>query len=86
MTLLAVHVPALIAVCAVLLAVVVLALIVFAPWKSVREEPPLDDDIETRLLLGEDPATVADDADAADAHRLAPHDLERERERDDADR
>ena len=31
--------------------VVVLVLIIVAPWKRVREEPPLDKDVETRLLL-----------------------------------
>ena len=31
--------------------VVVLVLIVIAPWRRVREEPPLDPDVETRLLL-----------------------------------
>lgn len=49
---------------AVVVAAVALLLLVVAPWRSVRDEPPLDDDIETRLLLGEDPATVALDADA----------------------
>jgi hypothetical protein len=34
-----------------ILSVVVLALIIVAPWKQVREEPPLDKDVETRLLL-----------------------------------
>lgn len=57
------------------LAAVVLVLLVVAPWKSVREEPPLDDDIETRLLLGEDPDQVAADADAADARRSRTHDF-----------
>ena len=33
------------------LSVVVLALIIVAPWKKVRAEPPLDKDVETRLLL-----------------------------------
>jgi hypothetical protein len=47
--------------------VVVLVLLVWAPWKSVREEPPLPDDVETRLLLGEDPEQIAADEDAADA-------------------
>jgi hypothetical protein len=34
-----------------ILSVVVLALNIVAPWKQVREEPPLDQDVETRLLL-----------------------------------
>lgn len=47
--------------------VVVLVLLVWAPWKSVRNEPPLPDDVETRLLLGEDPDQIAADADAEEA-------------------
>src|SRR5215212_6765730 len=31
--------------------VVALVLIVVAPWRRVREEPPLDPDVQTRLLL-----------------------------------
>ena len=31
--------------------VLLLVLIVVAPWRRVREEPPLDRDVETRLLL-----------------------------------
>jgi len=49
------------------LGVVVLVLLVWAPWKSVRNEPPLPDDVETRLLLGEDPDQIAADEDAAEA-------------------
>lgn len=60
----------------VVLAAVAVLLLVIAPWKSVRREPPLDEDIETRLLLGEDPAKVAADADAADSRRAAVLDLE----------
>lgn len=50
--------------------VVLLVLIIVAPWKQVRDEPPLDRDVETRLLLhrpnpeeptGELPATRIDD-------------------------
>ena len=50
------------------LGVVVLVLLVWAPWKSVRNEPPLPDDVETRLLLGEDPEQIAADEDAAERH------------------
>jgi hypothetical protein len=53
--------------CLSLLGVVVLVLLVWAPWKSVRNEPPLPDDVETRLLLGEDPDQIAADEDAAEA-------------------
>jgi hypothetical protein len=40
------------------LSVIVLLLIVIAPWKRVRAERPLDPEIETRLLLGEDPDEI----------------------------
>ena len=52
---------------AFVLGVVVLVLLVWAPWSSVRNEPPLPDDVETRLLLGEDPEQIAADEDAAEA-------------------
>ena len=52
------------------LGVVVLVLLVWAPWKSVRNEPPLPDDVETRLLLGEDPDQIAADEDAAERRAL----------------
>lgn len=64
----------------VVLAVVAFLLLLFAPWKGVRDEPPLDDDIETRLLLGEDPSAVAADADAAEARRAPVADLETDRD------
>jgi hypothetical protein len=40
------------------LSVVVLLLIVIAPWKRVRAERPLDPEVEARLLLGEDPDEI----------------------------
>jgi hypothetical protein len=52
--------------------VILLVLIIVAPWKQVRDEPPLDKDVETRLLLhranpeeatGEFPATMVGDLD-----------------------
>jgi len=54
--------------------VVILVLIVVAPWKQVRDEPPLDKDVEARLLLhrpnpeeatGEIPTTRVTDLDDA---------------------
>lgn len=48
------------------LSVVVLALIVIAPWKRVRDERPLDPDVETRLLLGEDPDEIDRDLASRD--------------------
>jgi hypothetical protein len=41
---------------------VAIAVIVVAPWPEVRAEPPLDEAVESRLLLGEDPEQV--DADS----------------------
>jgi hypothetical protein len=60
---------------ACVLAAVVLALLVVAPWKGVRNEPPLDDEVETRLLLGEDPAQIAADVDAAEPRGAVVRDL-----------
>jgi hypothetical protein len=67
-TVLAVDTAVVFAALAFLVGVVVLVLLVWAPWTSVRNEPPLPDDVETRLLLGEDPEQIAADEDAAEAH------------------
>ena len=48
---LAVSVSSIVLITIAVLSVIVLVLIVVAPWKRVREEPPLDKDVETRLLL-----------------------------------
>jgi hypothetical protein len=53
------------------LSVVVLLLIVIAPWKRVRQEPGLDDEAETRLLLGEDPDEIDRSLAAREAERRA---------------
>jgi len=37
------------------LTVVLLVLIIVAPWRQVREEPPLDKAVETKLLLNRNP-------------------------------
>ncbi len=66
----------------VIVATLALLLLVIAPWKSVRNEPPLDDDVETRLLLGEDPARIAADVDAAEARHAPVVDLDHDREPD----
>ncbi|HMG27632.1 MAG TPA: hypothetical protein VKH36_12550 [Acidimicrobiia bacterium] len=44
-----------------------LLVIVVAPWRRVRAEPPMRDDVEARLLLGEDPKEIAleEDEEAA---------------------
>jgi hypothetical protein len=47
-----------------LVAVVVLAIIIIGSSRRIREEPPLDRTVETRILLGEDPARIAADLDA----------------------
>jgi hypothetical protein len=57
--------PALAAVSA--LSVIALLLIVATPSRRVRAEPPLDEEAETRLLLGEDPAEVAEAIDGGEA-------------------
>jgi hypothetical protein len=61
---LAVSVAVVVAIACFVLAVVALVLIIWAPWRSVRDEPPLDPDIEARLLLHEDPDQIAQTADA----------------------
>ena len=60
---------------ALVVGVVFIVLLIVAPWKSVRDEPPLDDEVETRLLLGEDPKQIAADEDAEDASRAPVRDL-----------
>ena len=51
------------------LSVVVLVLIVAAPWRRIRAESRrLDGDVEARLLLGEDPHELAEELD----ERVAP--------------
>jgi hypothetical protein len=39
--------------------VAAIAVIVVAPWRRVRAEPPMRDDVEARLLLGDDPKEIA---------------------------
>ena len=41
--------------------------IVVAPWRPVGEEPPMRDDVEARLLLGEDPKEIALEEDEEQA-------------------
>ena len=61
--------------------VLILVLIVVAPWRRVRDEPPLDPDVETRLLLhrpnpeeetGEMPAARVTDLTDADQRANDP--------------
>lgn len=61
------------------LSVVVLLLIVIAPSRRVRDEPPLDRDVEARLLLGEDPDEIAEDiSDEEQPDRAAVAELRRD--------
>jgi len=68
-------------------AVALLLLILVAPWKRVRAEPPLDPDVEAKLLLRRDPdeptgelpaANVADLTEDPDPPRDATYDDLRE--------
>ena len=52
-----------------IVSVAVLVLILVAPWKSVRSEHGLDEEAETRLLLGEDPEQIDRDLAAQEAER-----------------
>jgi len=59
--------PWIVGVC--VLSLIVLILIVVAPWRGVRREPPLDDEVEARLLLGEDPDEIDRDLAGREARR-----------------
>jgi hypothetical protein len=48
-----------------------IAVIVIAPFRRVRDEPPVDESVQSRILLGEDPDEIAADADAAERDSLA---------------
>ena len=37
--------------------------IIWAPWRKVRAEQPLDETVESRILLGEDPQQIAAEID-----------------------
>lgn len=47
----------------------ILLLIVVAPWRSVRQEPPLDDEVESRILLGESPAQIEEELEEEEDER-----------------
>ena len=56
-----------------LVAVGITLLLVAAPWRSVREEPQLDEEVQARLLLGEDPESIERDLeDDEDGETAAP--------------
>jgi hypothetical protein len=44
-----------------------LVVIVAAPWRRIRSEPRMSDDVEARLLLGEDPKEIAEEEDEEEA-------------------
>ncbi len=52
-----------------IVSIVVFVLILIAPWKSVRKEGELDEEAQTRLLLGEDPEEIDRDLAAREAER-----------------
>jgi hypothetical protein len=56
------------------LAVVGLVLIIVAPWRKVRAEPPLPRDVQARLLLGEPPEQIAGEEPAPESPPHATHD------------
>ena len=45
----------------------VLVVIVAAPWRRIRSEPRMSDDVEAKLLLGEDPKEIAEEEDEEEA-------------------
>ncbi len=45
-----------------------LLLIVIGPTRAVRREPPLDDDVESRILLGEDAAQIEEEIEEEEQH------------------
>jgi len=45
----------------------VLVVIVVAPWRLIRSEPRIPGDVETRLLLGENPKDIAEEEDEEEA-------------------
>jgi hypothetical protein len=47
-----------------------LLVIVVAPWRRIRSEPPIPDEVETRILLGEDPAEIAEYEDEIEDHEV----------------
>jgi hypothetical protein len=44
-----------------------LVVIVVAPWRRIRSEPRMRGDVETRLLLVDDPKEIAEEEDEEEA-------------------
>ncbi len=61
-----------------IVSVVALALIIVAPWRTVRSEAPLADEIQSRLLLGEDPDDIDRDLASRDAASAPDDDPQRD--------
>ena len=59
-------------VAAALIAVAIVVVVIAAPWRGVREEPALDDDVQARLLLGEDPEEIERDLEEEEEAENAP--------------
>lgn len=55
-------------------AVALLVLIVVAPWKQVRAEPPLDPEVEAKLLLHRNPDETTGELPATNVADLADDD------------
>lgn len=45
----------------VVLSALTLLVIVLGPTRTVREEPPLDEEVESRILLGESPDQIEEE-------------------------
>jgi hypothetical protein len=49
--------------------VAALVIIVAAPWRRIRAERPLSEEAQTRLLLGDNPADIAQDEERSEASK-----------------
>jgi hypothetical protein len=58
-----------------LFAVGITLVVVAAPWRRVREEAPLDDEVQARLLLGEDPEDIDRDLEAREEEKAPVSEL-----------
>ena len=56
-------------------AVGITLVVIAAPWRRVREEPPLDDDVQARLMLGDDPEEIERDLEDEDEETAPVSDL-----------
>jgi hypothetical protein len=46
--------------------------VVAGPGRRVRDEAPLDEDVETRILMGEDPDAIERDLEEREEDEAAP--------------